>query len=207
MQKMLTYMEDNNVVGIILIGPPGTGKSMIAKAMGNEGSVPTIALDTNGLKGSLVGESEKAMDAALKVITSVTSGQQLWIATCNSISSLPPELRRRFSLGTFFVDLPDEEERNAIWQGYLGKYDVTDDRPDDTGWTGAEIRNCCRNAWAMEISLKEAAEYIVPVSLSAKDQIDRLRKECDGRYLSASQKGVYRMNPDKTTKRQVRVKD
>jgi hypothetical protein len=207
LQKMLTYMEDNNVVGIILIGPPGTGKSMIAKAMGNEGSVPTIALDTNGLKGSLVGESEKAMDSALKVITSVTSGQQLWIATCNSISSLPPELRRRFSLGTFFVDLPDDEEREAIWQAYLAKYQVEDDRPDDSGWTGAEIRNCVRNAWAMDISLKEAAEYIVPVSLSAKDQIDRLRKECDGRYLSASQKGVYRMNPDRKPVRQVRVKD
>jgi hypothetical protein len=30
------------------------------------------------------------------------------------ISSLPPELRRRFTLGTFFFDLPCVEERQAI---------------------------------------------------------------------------------------------
>jgi nucleoside-triphosphatase THEP1 len=208
LQQMLVYMQDHNVRGIIIIGPPGTGKSMIAKAMGNEAKAPTIALDMNGLKGSLVGESEKAMRNALKVVTSVTGDESFWVATCNSISSLPPELRRRFNKGTFFVDFPNEEERESIWQAYLSnRPDVEDDRPTDTGWTGAEIKECVENAWEMNISLKEASSYIAPVSVSGKDVIDRLRKECDGRYLSASTKGVYRMNPDTKPTRRVKVKD
>ncbi len=47
----------------------------------------------------------------------------LFIATSNSIASLPPELRRRFTLGTFFFDLPTAEERETIWRIYLKKYD------------------------------------------------------------------------------------
>lgn len=209
LQALLTYMQDHEVTGMILIGPPGTGKSMIAKAMGNEARVPTICLDTNAMKGSLVGQSEQAMRSALKVITSVTSDKSLWVATCNSISSLPPELRRRFTLGTFFVDLPDEEEREQIWKGYMAKYEITpkDKRPNDQGWTGAEIKNCCHLAWMLQIPMVEAASYIVPVSISAKDVIDRLRKECDGRYLSASCKGLFRATADvKTPKRKLSVK-
>lgn len=34
---------------------------------------------------------------------------RLWIATYNSIGTLPPELRRRFTLGTYFFDLPDDD--------------------------------------------------------------------------------------------------
>ncbi|MGB7590439.1 MAG: hypothetical protein WBO19_04275, partial [Terriglobia bacterium] len=44
-------------------------------------------------------------------IDAVSQGRMLFIATCNSIASLPPELRRRFTLGTFFFDLPTVDER------------------------------------------------------------------------------------------------
>jgi hypothetical protein len=42
----------------------------------------------------------------IKVDAVAQEGRMLFIATCNSIASLPPELRRRFTLGTFFFDLP-----------------------------------------------------------------------------------------------------
>jgi SpoVK/Ycf46/Vps4 family AAA+-type ATPase len=78
---------------------------------------------------------------------------------------LPPELRRRVTLGTFFFDLPTAEEREAIWKIYLKKWSLDDgDRPNDEGWTGAEIRECCRKAWRLRLTLKESAEYVVPVS-------------------------------------------
>ena len=68
--------------------------------------------------------------------------------------------------------------------------------PDDEGWTGAEIKECCRKAWRLNLSLKESATYIVPVSRSAADQIEALRRQASGRFLSASTPGVYTCNGD-----------
>jgi SpoVK/Ycf46/Vps4 family AAA+-type ATPase len=125
-------------------------------------------------------------------VDAISQGRSLWIATCNSITSLPPELRRRFTLGTFFFDLPDAEEREAIWRIYLRKWQVEDtDRPSDEGWTGAEIKECVRKAWRVGLSLRESASYLVPVVKSAADQIEALRRQASGRFLSASRPGAY----------------
>jgi hypothetical protein len=129
--------------------------------------------------------------AALQVVDAISQGRSLWIATCNSITSLPPELRRRFTLGTFFFDLPDVEERELIWKIYREKWVLSGDQPEDEGWTGAEIKECCRKAWRLRLSLGESASYIVPVSRSAADQIESLRRQASGRFLSASRAGVY----------------
>lgn len=191
LQQLLTYMQDQNAAGCIFIGPPGTSKSMAAKATGNEAGCDTVCLDMGGMKGSLVGESEQRMRDALKVISAHSNGKSLWIATCNSIGALPPELRRRFTYGTFFFDLPDAEERAAIWEIYQAKYKVKGKRPQDEGWTGAEIKQCCDVAWAIDTSLEAAAQYVVPVSISAKDQIENLRTQASGRFLAASKPGIY----------------
>jgi SpoVK/Ycf46/Vps4 family AAA+-type ATPase len=115
----------------------------------------------------------------------------LFIATCNSIASLPPELRRRFTLGTFFFDLPSDEERETIWGIYLKKYNVSGELPNDEGWTGAEIKECCRKAHRLGITLMQASRYIVPVSRSAAEQIKALRQMASGKFISASTPGVY----------------
>lgn len=203
LQQLLTYMQDYKVRGIILIGPPGTGKSLIAKAMGNEAGIPTIAFDLNGMKGSLVGESEQALRQNLKVVTSVTGGKSFWVATCNSISSLPPELRRRFKRGTFFVDLPDEDERKALWSHYIAKYELDPDQelPDDSNWSGAEIESCCDAAWEFNKSLLEVQKFVVPIYVQARETIEGLRKSCDGRYLSASYPGLYRVAKEKKSRK------
>lgn len=174
-------------------------KSAIAKAAGTDGGIPTIQLDLGAMKGGIVGQSEQNLRTALKVVTSVSNGRSLWIATCNSISDLPPELRRRFTLGTFFFDLPDESERRAIWKIWLQRYDLEFKQTkgaaaawcNDVGWTGAEIRQCCDIAFRLGCTLKEAAEFVVPVSRSASEQLERLRKAAEGRFLSASRAGVY----------------
>lgn len=189
---MLSWMQDNEATGAIFIGPPGAAKSAIAKATGNTANVPTIAFDLSGMKGSLVGESGANLRRALKVVQAVTQGRALFIATCNSIGTLPPELRRRFKCGTFFFDLPSESEREAIWKIYCKKYKVGGEVPYDDGWTGAEIRTCCEMAWRLKSNLKEAAAYIVPVAKSAADQIEKLRNQASGRFISASDPGMYR---------------
>ena len=188
---LLAYMQDHGAAGCLFVGPPGSGKSAVAKATGNEAGIPTIQLDLGAMKGSLVGQSEQQVRAALKVITSVSNGRSLWIATCNAIADLPPELRRRFTLGTFFFDLPDAAERAAIWKIWLAKLGLSGKRPPDEGWTGAEIRQCCDIAHRLGCPLVEAAAFVVPVSRSAADQLARLRQAAEGRFLSASKPGVY----------------
>lgn len=199
LQALLTHMQDRAATGLILIGPPGTGKSAIAKAMGREGGIPTIAMDLGRMKGSLVGQTEGAVRRALAVIDAVAgSGGALYVATCNAISILPPELRRRFTLGTWFVDLPSADERAAIWDIYRQRYELPGDDPvpPSRGWTGAEIRACAEIAWRLRIPLAEAAQYVVPVSVAAAELIATLRAEASGRYLDASRPGVYRPRDD-----------
>lgn len=199
LQVLLTYMQDHNVGGMIFVGHPGAGKSMLGKALGAEASVPTIALDTNAMKSSLVGSSEQRIRAAMKVVTAVSNDRPLFVATCNAIANLPPELRRRFTAGTFFFDLPDTEERETIWAYYIRKYelDATQELPNDKDWTGAEIRACCQGAWERGVSLRDAAEFVVPVAKADPERIERLRKEATGRYISASYSGTYKM-PEQT---------
>lgn len=54
--------------GIALIGPPGTGKSLGAKAVASELNIPALKLDIGRVFNSLVGESEARIRAALKMV-------------------------------------------------------------------------------------------------------------------------------------------
>lgn len=197
---LLRETQNKDWAGSIFVGPPGASKSMLAKSIGNEASIPTIALDLGGMKASLVGESEMRLRTAMKVIDAVGGGRTLCIATCNKITSLPPELKRRFTYGTFFFDLPDAQERELIWKIYLAKFaldaaDVgvwSEVQADD--WTGAEIRQCCLLAYRLRLTLKEAAAFIVPVAKSAAEEIASLRRQASGKFLSAARPGVYSLN-------------
>lgn len=65
-------------------------------------------------------------------------------------------------------------------------------RPDDTSWTGAEIKSCCRLAALLEVPLTQAAHNVVPVAVTAGEQVEKLRSWASGRCLSASAPGLYR---------------
>jgi hypothetical protein len=94
-------------------------------------------------------------------------------------------------LGTYFFDLPGAEEREQIWKIYQAKYGVSGELPDEDGWTRAEIKECCRKAYRLRLPLIEAAQYTIPVSRSAAEQIKALRQSASGKFLSASRSGVY----------------
>jgi len=194
---MLRWMQDKAVSGCILVGVAGSGKSAISKAIGNEANIPTIEFDLTAMKGSLVGESGARLRSAIATVDAIGQGRTMVIATCNSIGNLPPELRRRFTLGTFFFDLPSVEERESIWKIYLKKYSLTGKRPDDNGWTGAEIKQCCDVADRLGISLIEASKFVVPVSRSAAEVIENLRRSAAGRFVSASYAGEYQYDKAK----------
>lgn len=53
--------------GVLLVGVPGNGKSLSAKAFGTSLGVPTLRLDIGSLFNSLVGESESRTRDALKL--------------------------------------------------------------------------------------------------------------------------------------------
>jgi hypothetical protein len=53
--------------GVLLLSPPGCGKSQYCKALGNEVGRPTLILDVGSLMGSLVGQTESNIRQALHI--------------------------------------------------------------------------------------------------------------------------------------------
>jgi len=235
MRRQNENQPSNRPRGVLLLSPPGCGKSQFAKALGNETGRPTVVLDVGNLLGSLVGQSESNVRAALKLADAMapcvlfadeiekalagatSSGQTdsgvtarvfgsllqwlndhesdvFFVGTSTDASKLPPEFARaeRFD-GVFFVDLPGRDQKDGIWSIYARHYglDAKQARPDDTNWTGAEIKSCCRLASLLDVPLVQAAQNVVPVAVTAGDKIEALRQWASGRCLSADRAGVY----------------
>jgi hypothetical protein len=57
--------------GIMIVGVPGTGKSLASKAIGTALDVPTVRLDVGSLFNSLIGESESRTREVLKLAEAV----------------------------------------------------------------------------------------------------------------------------------------
>lgn len=215
--------------GVLLVGVPGTGKSLSAKAIAGAFCMPLLRMDVGALMGGLVGQSESNTRQALKVAEAVAPAV-LWIdeiekalggsggehdggtsqrvfgtiltwmqektapvyvvATANDISALKPELVSRFD-DVVFVDLPAYKSRLEILIVHLSKrhQDPTDYRLNAVadalwGYSGREIERVVRaaieDAFCNEEDLTtdhllRAANELVPVAVTMKDQIDRVR--------------------------------
>jgi ATPase family associated with various cellular activities (AAA)/AAA+ lid domain len=57
--------------GVLLVGIPGCGKSLVAKAISTAYGIPLLRLDLNGLKSKFVGDSEANLRKALGVIEAI----------------------------------------------------------------------------------------------------------------------------------------
>ena len=234
--------------GVLLLSPPGCGKSQFAKTLGNETGRPTLILDVGALMGSLVGQTESNIRQALRIADAMapcvlmvdecekglsgaaSSGQTdsgvsarlfgtflTWLSdhesdvfvvcTANAIDRLPPEFARaeRFD-GVFFLDLPGAVPKARIWDIWLQAFDLDPEqpRPKADQWTGAEIRSCCRLAALLDLPLVEAAQNVVPVVVTARESVERLRDWASGRCLHADEPGVY-VRPGKTVGSRRRV--
>ncbi|HEY1068663.1 MAG TPA: AAA family ATPase, partial [Pirellulales bacterium] len=54
--------------GVMLLSPPGCGKSAFCKSLGNEVGRPVLTLDVGALMGSLLGQSEERTRQALRLL-------------------------------------------------------------------------------------------------------------------------------------------
>jgi len=66
-EKMLLYGPDR-ARGVILIGPPGTGKTMLARAIGHLVGLPVVEFRISSLMNSLLGETERRFAQAFATL-------------------------------------------------------------------------------------------------------------------------------------------
>lgn len=195
--EFLRWTQDKKVPGVMLVGHAGCGKSLLCKALAGQFHLPMVELNMTALKGGIVGQTGSQTRAAFKQISAM--GRPMLIASSNSMAILPPELKRRFKLGTFFFDLPTDDEKEALWSLYLKKFNITGERmiiPPDTDWTPSDIQSCCELAWKLKCDLISASSYLVPISKSDPDKIESLRKAVSGKFLNASAPGTYMHTPE-----------
>ena len=238
--------------GVLLVGMPGCGKSLAAKASARLFNVPLLRLDIGRLLGKYVGESEHNMRVALKTAESISPcilwideiekafagidqnggasditkrlfGQFLtWlqekentvfvVATANDITAFPPEFLRKGRFDeVFFIDFPNEEERERIFEIHFEKRGkMSDDinlkelAEETEGYCGADIeeivKNAVENKFILETeneeekkittnNLLEATKSIDSLSNILSDKIDVLKKSYKKfKIKSASQK-------------------
>jgi len=228
--------------GIMLVGVPGCGKSLAAKAIAREWKLPLLKLDAGRLFDKFVGESEKNFRKAIEMAESL-SPIVLWIdeiekamvagggsgdadaglsrrlfgafltwlqekqqdvfvvATANNLSSLPPELLRKGRFDEiFFVDLPDDTERESIWKIHLGlrkqdskAFDLSTIVSVSDGFSGSEIEQAVVAALYRALHQKaplttdlliEELTQTVPLSVTRREDIDALRQTAEGRFVN-----------------------
>ena len=187
MGTLLNWTEDREVVGLLLMGAPGTGKSGFAKAAGSYCKAPTIKFDLGAMQNELVGSSQRRIRHGLNVVDRVGQGRVLMIATCNGLEALPPELRRRFKYGLYYFDLPTKKGLAAIWKHFMAVYGIGEQQiPPSANWTGAEVRACCEIAARTHTPLVNAARKIVSIYRSNPGLVEGLRKQAvDSGFIDA----------------------
>ena len=200
-QELLTEIEDRQYVGSLFLGPPGGGKTFAARVTAARRGIPFFRVDLGSAKGSLVGESEQKIRAIMRAIYAIVGhGGAYFIATCNKLDALSPEIRRRLSsYGLWFFDMANAQERAEIGIIQAKRYpsipskDAAQFFASQDGWSGANIRDCCRLAHALNMKLGEAAAFVIPAGQQDPEGLQRLRAIAHNRFLSASTPGVYRM--------------
>ena len=232
--------------GVLIVGMPGCGKSLTAKATAKLFNIPLLRLDMGRLMGKYVGESEGNLRRAISLadacspcvlwidelekafagigeqggsneVTSRLFGHFLtWlqeknsltfvIATANNIAILPPELLRKGRFDEiFYVNLPDKNEREKIFNIHIAKrrkqdlpsIDINKLVEKTEGFSGADIEGVIKDtvelAFTSNRSKITTNDILASISLSnsladtLKDSIEKLSKFYkDHKFKSAS---------------------
>ena len=230
--------------GLLIVGIPGTGKSLTAKATAKVFGVPLLKLDAGRIFAGLVGQSESNLRSVIQTAEAIapcclwidelekgfagskssgatdggTSARVFgsfisWlqekrapvfiVATANDVSQLPPEMLRKGRFDElFFVDLPNQAEREAIWTIQIAKYgrdpkdfDLVQLARACDGLTGSEIENVFIEALyaafdeenePTDLTIARVLTEFVPLSKLMAEQIAGLRNWAKGRARPAT---------------------
>jgi len=193
----LQAMEENHWTGLLGAGPPGSGKSLLARSMANTFNAKPILFDVGACKGSLIGQSESRIRAAMQVLWAIAGPRAFFVASVNNLANVPPELQRRFTAGVWYFDTPSDEDRAEIWQKKLAQYGLESQRHlvtefvDEADLTGADIRNICEAAVSLNCTVYDALQFVVPLKRQSPTIIAEARALAAGRFIDASRGGAY----------------
>ena len=227
--------------GVLMLGIPGCGKSLTAKATASVFGVPLLRLDAGRIFAGLVGQSESNLRAVIQTAEAIAPCV-LWIdelekgfagsrgsgstdggtssrvfiswmqekrspvfivATANDVSQLPPEMLRKGRWDElFFVDLPTREEREAIWQIQIAKFnrdaqsfDLRQLAKVTDSFTGSEIEQVFIEALyrafeqeqePTDLTIGEVLVDFVPLSKLMGESMTALRTWAKGRARPAT---------------------
>jgi hypothetical protein len=230
--------------GLLIVGIPGTGKSLTAKATAKVFGVPLLKLDAGKIYAGIVGQSESNLRLVIQTAEAIApcvlwmdeiekgmagskssgtsdggtsarvfgsfiswmqekSAPVFVVATANDVSQLPPEMLRKGRWDElFFVDLPNQSEREAIWRIQIAKYerdpkdfDILQLSKTTEGLTGSEIEAVFIESLFQafgddkeptDLTIAQALTDFVPLSKTMAEQIVGLRSWAKGRARFAT---------------------
>ena len=137
----------------MIIGMPGCGKSLTAKATASLFEIPLVRLDVGRLLGKYVGESEENMRNALKLSEAI-SPCVLWIDEIEkAFAGVGGEGRRQRCDYTVVWSVPDLDAGKKRTRSLL--------------WRPQMISPVCRRNFCVKAALMSCFLWICPMELSA----------------------------------------
>ncbi|KAG7228818.1 hypothetical protein INR49_008596 [Caranx melampygus] len=150
--------------GILLFGPPGTGKSYLAKAVATEANNSTFfSISSSDLVSKWLGESEK--------VPGVGNDNEgiLVLGATNIPWTLDSAIRRRFEK-RIYIPLPEEPARSFMFKLHLGSTpnDLTETDfvtlgKESEGYSGADISIIVRDALMQPVRKVQSATHFKKV--------------------------------------------
>lgn len=201
-------------IGALMGGIVGATEANTRRALKQVDALSPCILFVDEIEKAMAGAGGGALDSGVSdrlfgsILTWLNDhkSQVFFIASSNDVTRLAKASSGAFTRAerfdaVFFMDLPLAEQKKTIWDIYFRYFDIPENQrkslPDDDGWTGAEIKSCCRLSKLLDVSLEEASLQVVPVSRTSREQIEALRDWAHHRCLSADYKGVFDRNGEK----------